>query len=256
MSSLNTRTARRSRRRLALWLGFGIVGLSMGAIWATGFATFSAGAGTPGTDAIVVPGSPTDAANPLASAVSADATPWTVTWNGLWGATHAYSFFTVTTPASPNTATYNLAMLLSNGANLGATWQTLQLKVWLVNLGSAANCSAAGVFNGADGDDNEMDLDTTTDTEVVNPITAGAWRVFNFDANDSAVYWNSADSDVQTALSGITAGETYCVGIQASDPADYTDGASDTSGTFLRATGPSTTDVVFPQFIATLNRAS
>lgn len=255
MSSITTRTARRSRRRLALWLGFGVVGLSMGAVWATGFATFSAGAGTVNTPAIVVPGSPTDAATPLAGDVVADSGAWTVTWNGLWGLSPAYNYFTVTTPASPADATYNIAMLLSNGASLtgAASWQSLQLKLWLVNAGVSGTCTG-GTFPGLE----------TTDGGVANPVTGGVARVFYFDNYDSAVYWNNTDADVGsdltnqgTVTTGIIAGQKYCVGIQASNPENDTyDGAENTDGTVLRATGPDPSDVDYPQFIATLNRAS
>lgn len=273
MSSSTTRTARRSRRRLALWLGFGIVGLSMGAVWATGFATFTSGTGTPAVAAIVTPGSPTDAANALTGDVVADAPAvdgvpvdgiaWDVTWDGLWGLTPAYNFFTVTTPAQPSDATYNIAMLLSNGASLSAsaTWQTLQLKVWLVNAnGHICNSVPGTVFPGLE----------TDDSGVAIPVSGGVARVFTFDDYDSAVYWNNttaavANSTDDSLPAGIIAGQTYCIGVQASNPEnDNTDGAENTDGTVLRATGvgqespgdAATLTVDYPQFIATLNRAS
>jgi hypothetical protein len=264
MSSI-TAGGRRSRRRLALWLAFGAVGLSMGAVWATGLATFSSGAGTAGVDPIVTPGSPASATNYLTSAVTPDTTNWTVTWNGLWGLSPEYSFFTVTTPSlsatpgppTPTSATYNIAMLLSNGASLtaAASWQTLQLKVWLVNAGASGTCTA-GSFPGLE----------TDGSGAAIPVAGGVARVFNFDSYDSAVYWNAGDTDVLAGLAnqgtptkGIIAGQTYCVGVQETNPANFiTDGAENTNGTVLRASDivDSPPVVDYPQFIATLNRAS
>lgn len=228
MSSI-TAGPRRSRRRLALWLAFGAIGLSMGAVWATGFATFSAGAnGTTTVSPIVVPGSPTDVANPLASVVTAGST-WNVNWTGDWGSTGATEFFQVDLSSLPSAQTYNLAMLLTNGAAMSAgtnLWQTLQLNVELTQP-AGSSCAAS-------------DFTTSSTTEVS--------RIFVFDSDDAGVYWNSADTDVQSTLSGITGGQIYCIGINAAAP------PYDGTSTFLRDDGavPS----VYPDFVTTVNRAS
>jgi hypothetical protein len=203
----------------------------MGAVWATGFATFSAGAnGTTTVSPIVVPGSPTDVTNPLASVVTAGST-WNVNWTGDWGATDATEFFQVDLTGQPSAQTYNIAMMLTNGDAMSAAtnkWQTLQLDVELTQA-AGATCAAS-------------DFTSSSTTEVS--------RMFVFDSDDSAVYWNSADSDVQTALSGISGGGThpYCIGINAAAP------PYDGTGTFLRDDG--TVPDVYPDFVTTVNRAS
>jgi hypothetical protein len=234
MSSISATTTRRSRRRLALWLAFGAIGLSMGAMWATGFATFNGGSnGAAVVSPIVVPGSPTEAVNPLAGDVHAGST-WTPTWAGDWGSTAATEFFKIdlTGASTPASQTYDVAMLLTNGAalttaaNAGTGWQTLQLNAELVK-DTGGTCAAS---------------------DFTNADPAGAYRLFAFDSEDSAVYWNAADGDVPNGLAG---GTTYCVGIAAAT-GPYSDG----SGTFLRAEDASNLPTTYPNFVLTVNRVS
>lgn len=226
MSDSSVTVVRRSRRRLAIWLGFAALGISMGAVWATGFATFSGGSnGSATASPIVTPASPTTA-NPLSSTVTA-ATGWTVTWSGEWGSTPAFSFFQVDLTGQPATSHYNLAMLLTNGSAMSAAtnkWQTLQLKT---ELRQAAGASCAASDFGSSG---------------------GIARVFAFDSNDSGVYWNDGDADV-TSAGGITGGGTHpwCIGIEAAAP------PYDGTGTFLRSASTTPPDV-YPDFVATVNR--
>lgn len=199
----------------------------MGAVWATGFATFSGGGnGTSAASPVVTPGSPTSV-NPLSGDVTAGTT-WNVDWTGDWGATAATSFFQIDLTGQPSAAHYNVAMLLTNGAAMSAAtnkWQTLQLKV---ELRQAAGSSCAG-------------------TDFSTP--GGFARVFSFDTEDSGVYWNDGDSDV-TSGGFITGGGTnpWCVGVEAASP------PYDGSGTFLRDSG--TVPDVYPNFVATVNRVS
>jgi hypothetical protein len=200
----------------------------MGAVWATGFATFSAGAnGTSAVSPVVVPGSPAEPTNPLASLVTAGSA-WNVNWTGDWGASAATEFFQVDLTSLPATEHFNIAMLLTNGPALSAAaskWQTLQLEVWLVQ---AAGASCA-------------------DSDFTSPT--GYSRMFIFDSEDAGVYWNDSDADITTG-GGLVGGGThpYCIGISAATP------PYDGTSTFLRDSGavPS----VYPNFVVTLNRVS
>lgn len=230
MSSLSATTTRRSRRRLALWLAFGAIGLSMGAVWATGFATFNSGTnGAAASSPVVVPGSPTEYTNPLASDVTAGSS-WAPTWAGDWGSTAAAEFFEVDLSGQPAGNTYDVAMLLTNGAALstaataGTGWQTLQLNVVLTQL--------------------------TSGTCASNDYSSGVSRLFVFDSEDSAVYWNAADSDA-SSMNNLDGGAKYCVGIAAAT-GPYSDG----SGTFLRAESSTTQPTAYPNFVLTVNRVS
>ncbi len=227
MSDTPSAAPRRSRRRVALWLGFAALGISMGAVWATGFATFNGGSnGTTGASPVVTPGSPTTS-NPLSSKVTANAAAWSVNWTGDWGSTSDDWFFQVDLTGQPAGAHYNVAMLLTNGSAMSSAtnkWQTLQLKA---ELRQAAGASCASSDFGSAG---------------------GLARVFSFDSEDSAVYWNDSDGDVTTA-GGITGGGTHpwCIGIEAASP------PYDGTGTFLRSASSTPPDV-YPQFVATVNR--
>lgn len=196
----------------------------MGAVWATGFATTPAatqGSTTAGPTASSGWHSITGAtASPLAGTASANATPWSVSWNGYWGSTANYSFFTVDLSAAQYSGhTYNVGMVLDSFTGQ-AKWSSLSLKAQLVPLGAAANCSAV-TFDG----------------------TTGAVQL-NLDRADAAAYW--------TSVAGGAAADKYCIGIQAMNP------GNDSSGTFLRSASdtvwPGTGD--YPSFVATVDQAS
>jgi hypothetical protein len=222
----NTSVVRRSRRRLAIWLAFAALGISMGAVWAAGFATFGGGSsGSQTASPVVAPGSPS-ASEPLSGLVTSNGGTWTVTWSGAWGTTPAFWFFQVDLSSQAAGNHYNVATLLTNGAALTAAtqpWQTLQLKMEL-HQAAGASCAA-------------------TDFDGTLP------RVFVFDSNDSGVYWNDADGDVNTA-GGITGGKKWCVGIEAASP------PYDGTGTFLRSASSTATPNVYPSFVTTVNRVS
>src|SRR4051812_22450153 len=100
MSDLTpTTVARRSRRRLAIWLGFAALGVSMGAVWATGFASIT-GSGTPGTSPPVTASNPAAHVSDLAGLVNND-NNLAITWAGRWGTVAATNFFTVDLHAKP-----------------------------------------------------------------------------------------------------------------------------------------------------------
>jgi hypothetical protein len=189
-------TKRRTRRRAAAWASFAVVGVAMGAVWATGFASIGGATGTNGASPFLAPTAPGAHTADLASTATADS-PLTVDWAGRWGSVAATNFFTVDLSGQSNTRTYNIAFLLTNDIS-NAGWTSLQLKLENKDIVSGP-CVAA-------------DFDGTNRA-----------RVMPFDAQDAGAYWN-----------GLPGGKVYCIGIAAA-PGDDTAGtflrrASDTSG--------------------------
>jgi hypothetical protein len=218
MSAITTR----SRARLVAWLVFAAVGVGMGTVWATGFA--SVGGQTPnpastGSTALVHTPGVADS-----SSLATKVTPGTgfasrVTWDGLYGATAATSFFKVDlTGLSGN---YNVSMLLSNGAAMAnAGWVSLQMRVGYLTdpAGGCSNADFAGALS---------------DPQVIT-----------FDNEDAGAYW-----------SGLAGNHVYCLGMNSLTPPS-TDGYTlDPNDTFLRRSstaGPSH----YPEFIATVDRGA
>jgi hypothetical protein len=190
---------RRGRRRLAIWLAFAALGISMGAVWATGFASIGGANGTNSASPPLSSSDPNAHTSDLAGTVTGG-DDLTVNWNGRWGGTAATRFYTVDLDAKSASNNYNLAMLLTNDiSNQG--WTTLQLNVENADVGTGGTCDAT-VFDGTN-DPKLMVLDT----------------------RDAGVYWNN-----------LPGGTTYCVGIDAAaNPASDTSGTflrrdSDTTG--------------------------
>ena len=210
----NTHTKPR-RRGLAAWLAFGAAGLATGAVWATGFASVGGANGTNDPSPIVAPSAPASHSPNLAGVVTAGS-PLTVDWNGRWGSVSAKTnFFTVDLSGEPNTQAYNVAFLLTNTTDIsGHGWSSLQLKVEEVDAGTTGPCDASA-FDGTQ-----------------HP------KVMAFDSQDAGVYWN-----------GLTGGEVYCLGVNASD-------GQDTTGTFIRRDSDTVAPTVYPRFLATVDRAS
>jgi hypothetical protein len=179
-SSQNT-AVRRSRRRLTAWLAFAAVGVSMGAVWATGFASIGGATGTNGSSPSVTSSAPGQHAPELAGLVSAGSN-LTVNWNGRWGSTAATKFFEVDLTGKP-TGTFNVAMLLTNNIS-NSGWTSLQLDLELFDAGTGT-CSAAD-FDGS-----------------------GVKHLVALDSRDAGAYWN-----------GLAGGKRYCIGIAAANPAN------------------------------------
>jgi hypothetical protein len=199
---------RRARGRLAAWLAFGVVGIAMGAVWATGFASIGGATGTDGASPILTPSSPAAHAADLAGTVT-PGSAFTVDWAGRWGSAAATNFFTVDLSGKPATQTYNVAFLLSNDISNGG-WTSLQLLV--ENKDIATGPCVASAFDGTN-----------------RP------KVLAFDSLDAGVYWN-----------GLAGGSVYCIGIAASDGNDPTGTflrrASDTTGPGVYPTFVTTVD--------------
>ena len=179
-------TGERNRRRIAAWLAFAALGVGMGAVWATGFASIGGanGTGANSTGALITPSNPGAQAAALAGTVTAG-DPFTVNWTGRWGSVVDTNFFTVDLSAKPGTQTFNVATLLTNDLS-AAGWTSLQLKFEAADRLTGA--CAAGDFDG-----------------TKRP------RVVSLDARDKGAYWN-----------GLVGGNIYCIGINAADGTDET----------------------------------
>jgi len=196
MTGSNTRTERKARRRLGIWLGFAAVGIATGAVWATGFASVGGATGANVSSPMVAPSAPGAHAPDLQGVVTAGS-PLTVDWAGRWGSTASTNFFTVDLSSQANTRTFNLAFLLTNDIS-GDGWSSLQLQLEAVDI-------ATGPCDPADFDGSNRP------------------RVMAFDAQDAGVYWN-----------GLAGGSKYCLGLAASDGNDtsgtFLRRASETTG--------------------------
>ena len=169
------------RPRIAAWLAFGATGLATGAVWATGFASVSAGNGTAGESPAMAKTAPAASTSALTGTVTT-VDPIVFDWDGRWGkiTTKKVMFKVDLSGASFNGKTYNLAMLLTNTSVLTG-WASLQLEFERVDKAAGGTCAASD-FDGA-----------------TNP------KILNVDDEDAAVYWN-----------GVVGDAVYCLGISTS----------------------------------------
>jgi hypothetical protein len=174
----------RSRRRLAAWLAFGVIGLALGAVWATGFIGFTAANGATVESPAMTKGAPDPASSAL-STVASKVNDITFDWAGRWGSIPADKILVKVdlTGAQYNGKTYNVAVLLTNTSDL-TEYASLQLNLENVQKAASGTCAAA-------------DYDGTKDNKVMN-----------IDNEDAGVYWNGLDGD-----------HVYCIGI-AQAPGD------------------------------------
>jgi|SRR3954451_19478310 len=195
-----TRSARRNRRRLAAWIAFAAVGIIMGAVWATGFASIGGAQGNVNGSPAVTAGASTAHSSALAGTASAVSATFPVDWTGRWGSIPSDTTFFKVDLTGKTSQTFNIAMLLSNDISTGG-WETLQLNVENVQLASGtADCSSA-TFDGSQQN-----------------------KVMVFDSLDAGVYWNALAGD-----------KVYCIGVNASNGQDtagtFLRSASDTPPT-------------------------
>jgi hypothetical protein len=178
-----TRSARRNRRRLTAWIAFAAVGIIMGAVWATGFASIGGSTNSTAASPAVTSGAASNHNSALANTVTGVGT-LSVDWTGRWGSIASdEKFFKV--DLTGITGTFNVAMLLSNDIHTGG-WETLQLNVENVQLASGtADCSSA-TFDGTQQN-----------------------KVMVFDSQDAGVYWNALNGD-----------KVYCIGVHTSNGQD------------------------------------
>jgi hypothetical protein len=181
----NTRPARRNRRRLTAWIAFAAVGIIMGAVWATGFASIGGAQGTVNGSPAVTSGAAADHNSDLAGTASAVSATFPVDWTGRWGSIPTDTTFFKVDLTGKTGQTFNVAMLLSNDISAGG-WGTIQLNVENIQKASGtADCSTA-VYTGSTQN-----------------------KVMVFDSQDAGVYWN-----------GLAGDKVYCIGVQASNGQD------------------------------------
>ena len=177
----------RSRRRLAAWLAFGAVGLATGAVWATGFTSFTGTQGTVTESPAMTKGTPAADANAL-SGVATKVGDISYDFTGRWGSIAANTVV-VKVDLSTFAATkhYNVALLLANTSDL-TDWASMQLKFENVYKASGtASCDPADFTGSAHAE------------------------VLNFDNEDAGVYWNALPGDA-----------VYCLGVSAATGDDIT----------------------------------
>jgi hypothetical protein len=184
-SSPHTASPRsRSRRRLAAWLAFGVIGLALGAVWATGFIGFTGANGATAESPAMAKGTPADNTSAL-SGVATKVNDLTFDWAGRWGSVPADKILVKVdlSGAQFNGKTYNVAVLLTNTSDL-TEYASLQLNFENAYKAAGGACAAA-------------DYDGTQHSKVMN-----------IDDEDAGVYWNALPGDA-----------VYCVGI-AQAPGD------------------------------------
>jgi hypothetical protein len=180
-SSPHTASPRsRSRRRLAAWLAFGVIGLALGAVWATGFVSFTGVAGTAVESPAITKGVPADPTSDL-TGVATKVNDITFDWTGRWGqiADNTVLVKVDLSAAKFTGKTYNVAFLLANTSNM-TEYASLQLKFENVHEAASGTCDP-------------LDYDGAQDAKVMN-----------IDNQDAGVYWN-----------GLAGHAVYCIGISA-----------------------------------------
>jgi hypothetical protein len=212
----STPSPSKTRRRLAAWAAFGVVGLATGAVWASGFAQNTGVNDATAISPALAKGAPTVAASPLENTITAGA-DLPFDWEGRWGmlnVDHLMSTVDLTGGAFTG-KTYNVALLLANTSDL-TEFASLQLELEIIdaaNAGTPGDCATADF----DGSNDELILDS--------------------DDEDSGVYWN--------ALAG---NKKYCIGIASTTGDDF-------DGSFIRS-AQDAFPTKWPKFITTVERAS
>jgi hypothetical protein len=181
MSTLDSPAPRsRSRRRLAAWLAFGAVGLATGAVWATGFTSFTATQGTAVESPAMTKGTPADQADAL-NGKATKVGDISFDFDGRWGKIAAN---TVTVKVDLSTLAaakhFNIALLLTNTSDL-TDWASMQLKFENVYEATGTASCDPSHFTGSE-----------------------HAKILNFDNEDAGVYWNGLPGDA-----------VYCIGVSS-----------------------------------------
>ena len=184
-SYVQTKTARRKRRRTVTWAMFGLVGLAMGAVWAAGFATSTATTdnATNTSTATVIPNSATPQLSSkfVGTAIAKDALA--LSFNGTWGIVPFTTMFEVNLAGSATaTGTYFAEVLLTDPLPAGFT--TLQLE-FVIDNQACATIKTAGSW--------------TQDAISIMPVET---------------------QDARAVFTGLAGGSTHCIGVRAESKAD------------------------------------
>jgi hypothetical protein len=247
--ALEERRRQRTRRRLGAWGAFLLLGLLIGAVYATGFATIGAGTPSESTPESLA-GEPqaTQAENSaLKNSINPVTTELTYSWLGRWGSIETAVMYELdlegTDPVDEEEFTasdkfYSEVVLLNEPTG----FSDLQLQLRIAKLAEPSSESCA--LNG------EAALKS-----AVAPNGGGVvanQRVMHFDTSDAQVLFKGIN-DSSGAATGLPGAAEYCVGL-----VNYTgppEAGKDELGTFIRKnkTGPEF-DGEEPEFVVTLNR--
>ncbi|HEX6115595.1 MAG TPA: hypothetical protein VFY99_00750 [Solirubrobacterales bacterium] len=218
--AMAARRRQKSRRRAALWGAFLLVGLALGTIYATGFATTGGSTGATATAGANTndPGANQDT-SVLAGLMTTPDSNITFNWAGRWGSLSNAALYEA--DLDGQTGDYFLGVYLSNTPS---GFSDLQIQFRIADVGVGGTCDGAAINGVADTDD---------------------YRVMRFDNNDAQVTF----SGMNGVTTGLPGGSTYCVGV-----ANYANNGKDTGGTFIRkVTTGGAFGGTYPQFVGTLN---
>lgn len=222
-------TSRRRSRRARWWAGFGLAGVLMGTVYASGYATSDSTVDGTNAGASNVFGTPANApqsASPYQGTLT-NPSDLAVTFNGLWGVIAADHVVFEVNLSSYSGQTFYVDILVNNSPT---GWTTAQLK-WL-----QFTCPDTDVSGSGANDLTSADFDTQYAVAASN--TAGQPKLMNVTTTDSHVSFPS-----------LAGGSRYCFGIKDMAQAD------DDTGTILvrpqLSVAPTT-----PTFTAIVNRSA
>jgi hypothetical protein len=216
------RRKKRFRQRLAIWAAFLLVGLSLGIIWATGFASTGGTTGTingPGSGLSSAPGANEDNSNLANKIVSNGNLVWN--WQGRWGSIDSKAMYEVDLDTLSASDEYFVSVLLTD---VPSGFSDLQLQLRIADVGAGGTCNATAI-------------------DAASP--SSNYRLMIFDTNDAQVTF----AGMGGSNTGLPGASTYCIGIS-----DYAGSGKDEAGTFIRRSTGGSFSGDYPEFVATLNQ--
>lgn len=229
--ALAERRRKRTRRRLAAWGAFLLLGLMLGAIYATGFATIGGAVGE-ATDPETNKSEPAlneDGAE-LAEQIEPVTANLSYEWAGRWGSIASAAMYEIDLTEFEAAESFFSEVVLLDPPS-GFSDLQLQLRIAKLAAPATESCAANGVTA----------LEGTAESN---------YRVMVFDTDDAQVTF----SGMAGGTEGLDGEAEYCIGIvdYAGPPA----AGKDEGGTFIRKAkaGPDASEVEEPTFVGTLNR--
>lgn len=221
---------RRTRRRLAALGALLVLGLALGTIYATGFATSGGTNATPtsATPLTMSSGDEQDTSGLnglLSNSCPGCSANLTYNWSGRNGSLSAAVMYDVNLTGEDPLNKYYVSVYLTN-TPVGFSDLQIQMRI---------------AKDGGDGC-------TTTDLSTGATVGTGTGNFRNmiFDTNDAQVTWQGWVASGPTAgTGGLDGGQRYCVGVIA--------GGGNPNGTFIRRATANTTTTP-PAFVSTVNQ--
>ena len=206
-----------------MWGSFLALGLMLGGVYASGFATTGGAIGTANGagQAFGNPGANEDPAQLAENVSSAGQLRWN--WHGSWGSLDSQVMYKIDLDSLPASSDYFSSVMLTERPT---GFADLQLQLRLAEVDAGGSCTPA----------------------ALNGAGAGDSRVMQFGSADAQVTFSGRNG----ANNGLPGGTTYCVGV-----ADYPGAGSDPGGTFIRKAGAGAGfSGSYPQFVAALEPAA